>query len=105
MIDDRRGLIVSATDLLGYLACEHLTVLSRAAAHGEREKPTERDPELEVIAARGLEHERAYLASLETNGVPVARIDVDGRTREDLRRMELDTVRALRDGASVVYQA
>src|SRR5262249_6508340 len=65
----------------------------------------ERDPEIEVIAARELEHEKAYLAELESRGVRVATIDADGRTRDELRAMERDTLAALRDGVEVVYQA
>ena len=41
--------VFSATDLVGYLACEHLTALERAALAGLVERPIREDRELDVI--------------------------------------------------------
>lgn len=41
-------LVVSATDLVGHLACGHLTVLHGRVALGVLEMPVREDPELEV---------------------------------------------------------
>src|SRR5207302_9197311 len=57
-------LIVSPSDLTGFLECEHLTQQELAAARGEVERPERKDPELEVLTRRGLEHEAQHLASL-----------------------------------------
>src|SRR4051812_30061936 len=70
---DRR-LIVSASDLVGVLACDHLTVLDREVADDELAPPARHDPELQVLQERGLEHERLYLEILESQGLSVARI-------------------------------
>ena len=60
--------VFSATDLVGFLACEHLTALELAGAARLVTRPIRPDPELDVIQARGLEHERRYLADLEAAG-------------------------------------
>ena len=38
-------LVYSATDLVGFLACEHLTNLDRAATDGLVQRPMRVDPE------------------------------------------------------------
>ena len=101
-------LIVSATDLVGHLACGHLSVLDLAALDGGLHKPTRDDPELEVLQRRGLEHEAAYLASLADAGLSVAEIaepGVDVDRLAALRRREADTVDAMRAGVDIVFQA
>jgi hypothetical protein len=53
--------IYSATDLVGYQACEHLAALERAALAGLVPVPNRRDHELEIIQKRGFEHEQRSL--------------------------------------------
>jgi len=101
-------LVVSVTDLVGHLACEHLSVLDFAALDGSLRKPVRDDPELEVLQRRGLEHEAAYLASLADAGLSVVEItepadDVDRLVA--LRRREANTVATMRAGIDVVFQA
>jgi hypothetical protein len=67
--------VFAATDLVGFLACEHLTTLDRALLHGMVLEPGRDDPELEVLRRRGHEHEDRYLADLIAAGLRVA----DGR--------------------------
>ena len=75
-MQDLEGTVVyAAADLLGYLECEHLTSLERAAIGKLVLRPTREDPEREVLQQSGLEHERRYLAFLQEEG----RIVVDGR--------------------------
>ena len=45
--------VYSATDLVAYLACEHLTQLERAAQAGLVQRPMREDPELDIIRKRG----------------------------------------------------
>ncbi|HEX7225993.1 MAG TPA: hypothetical protein VF367_10485, partial [Candidatus Limnocylindria bacterium] len=66
--------VFSATDLVGYLACEHLTALERAAALGDLVRPHTNDRELDVIRRRGFEHEARYLAELRADGRDVVEI-------------------------------
>src|SRR5512142_1564463 len=101
-------LVASATDLVGYLACEHLTELEKAAAAGLTQRPMRPDPELDVIRARGFEHEQRYLADLEAQGRRVTRIELDGSNEDrlaELRRAADETEQAIRRGDDVIYQA
>ncbi len=95
------GLVVSPTDLTNFLACRHLTRLDQAVARRLLLAPDSDDEALAVLRARGMEHERAYLARLRAAGRTIVEIDVGG----DLRRAERDTLDAMRAGADVVYQA
>jgi uncharacterized protein len=105
LIDDKP--VFSATDLVGYLACEHLTALGSAVLHGLVDKPERNDPELEVIRRRGVQHELRYLADLEAEGRRLVRIerDDDATDGDRVRRQAEDTVEAMRSGADVIYQA
>jgi uncharacterized protein len=111
-MQDLDGTIVySASDLVGYLECEHLTTLERAVFATGLSRPARDDPELDVLQRRGLEHEGNYLAHLRGLGRTVA----DGRVergsdapRSTLAEIELDaalTRRQMVDGADVIYQA
>ncbi len=54
-------LVLSVSDLTGYLVCEHLTQLERAAAEARTARPRREDPELDILVRRGEEHEQRYL--------------------------------------------
>ena len=69
--------VYSATDLVGFLACQHLTNLERAAVAGLVERPHRADPELDRIAQRGLQHERRFLAELHAQGLRIVEIAAD----------------------------
>src|ERR1035437_10163427 len=103
--------VFAATDLVGFLACEHLVGLELAALAGLVAKPTRLDPEIDLIARRGVEHEARYLASLEAGARRVTRIDPgehDAPSEQrlaNLRRAAADTLAAIRRGDDVVYQA
>jgi uncharacterized protein len=102
------AIVFSATDLVGFLDCEHLTGLELAGAAGLVKRPFRDDPELKIIQERGLEHERRYLAELEASGRTVTRIELDGSIADrgdQLRAAATETAGALRAGADVVYQA
>ena len=76
-------LIVSPTDLSGFLACEHLTQLEVAVARGELERPDLEDAELDLLFHHGLEHEKGYLEELRSKGLSV--VELDGRAADDFR--------------------
>jgi predicted RecB family nuclease len=100
--------VFAATDLVGYLACEHLTGLELAALAGLVERPTRLDPEMDLIAARGEEHERRYLADLEASRRRVTRIEQDAGLPDRgarLRGAASATEQAIRRGDDAVYQA
>ncbi|MBV9933770.1 MAG: TM0106 family RecB-like putative nuclease, partial [Actinobacteria bacterium] len=92
---------MSATDLVGFLLCEHLTTLSGRVAAGELVAPEQDDPELQVLRERGLDHEANYLAQLEAEGLSIVRVsDDDGPVPEQ----QQITLAALDGGADVVFQ-
>ena len=64
----RSALVLSATDLSNFLSCRHRTALEMAEAHGKRRRPKWDDPLLEILFKRGLEHEKAYVESLQAAG-------------------------------------
>jgi uncharacterized protein len=103
--------IFAATDLVGFLACEHLVGLELAAMAGLVDRPIRLDPEIDLIAKRGLEHEARYLAGLEGAGRRVTRIDPgdhDAPTADRLAQLwgaARATEEAIRRGDDVIYQA
>jgi predicted RecB family nuclease len=106
LIDGR--IVHSATDLVGFLACEHLTNLERAALAGKVRRPFRDDPELDLIARRGLEHERRFLAELRAEGRRITTLASDGWSARDEAALQAaadETAAALRRGDDVVYQA
>jgi len=100
--------VYAATDLVAFLACEHLTELERAAMAGLVERPMRADPELDIIRKRGFEHEARYLADLQAEGRSVTRIELDGSIEDDgdrLRAAAQATIAAMAAGDDVIYQA
>jgi uncharacterized protein len=98
---DAHTLRLSATDLANHLACRHLTGLDRGAAEGRLKPPHWHRPEAEVLAQRGLEHERAYLAHLAQQGRRVTTLEDEADGMSALKR----TVAAMYAGADVIAQA
>ena len=94
------GMRLAATDVANHLACRHKTTLERGSADGSWKPPDWYRPEAEVLAERGLEHERAYLAHLESQGRKVTRLDF-----EDGEGAIEKTLAAMRAGADVIAQA
>ncbi|MGH2428962.1 MAG: TM0106 family RecB-like putative nuclease [Candidatus Limnocylindria bacterium] len=109
LIDGRP--VFSATDLVGFLECEHLTTLDRAVLHGMVTKPVREDAELAILQRRGIEHEQRYLAHLVDEGLHVAEGQhPNGRAAEldrgaHLRANAELTLQRMRVGADVIYQA
>jgi uncharacterized protein len=68
-------LIRAPTDLSNFLSCKHLSALDLKVARGELKRPVRNDPALEDLRARGLAHERAYLARLRAQGLTIAGAD------------------------------
>jgi uncharacterized protein len=98
-IGDR--LLFSPSDLNHFLECEHLITLDLARDPGASRGP--RDPQAELLAQKGAEHERAWLERFRAQGQRVETIANDGERdwEEDARR----TTQAMRDGIPVIYQA
>jgi predicted RecB family nuclease len=98
-------LVVSATDLVGFLECDHLVALEERRARGELERPYRDDPELDLVRRRGYDHERRYIEQLTAEGRTVVEMRLrDPRTPDDLRAAEAETLAAMRAGADVIFQ-
>ena len=97
----------SATDLVGFLECGHLTSLERAALSGHLERPERTDPVLDRIAQRGQLHEARFLDSLLSDGLRAVKLELDHNLprRERLAKGRDDTLKAMQSGVDVIYQA
>jgi predicted RecB family nuclease len=95
-----QGLRLSPSDLSGFLVCRHRTGLDLAVAVGHLERPRWSDPVAQALRERGLAHERAYVRSLESQGLQVAHISEDVPLDERLAK----TMAAMRAGVDVIVQ-
>jgi len=97
-------LIVSATDLVGFLECGHLTQLDRAAVAGLIRKPDRsEDPEVQLLQRRGGQHEDRYVAQLQAGGRAITDLSADKNLPYDEQAAR--TVEAMERGADVIFQA
>ncbi len=110
-------LLHSASDLVGFLDCEHRTVLDRANLDAPVASAPP-DAHAKLLQDKGTAHERAYLEHLRTVHRDVAVVESDrsapaaadpaartaARLADLLHRVDL-TLAAMRRGADVVYQA
>ncbi len=96
--------VLSASDVVAFLECEHLTALDLRSLRNsgllnEKAKP---DETAALIARKGTEHEIAYLQRLRADGRQVTDIAVDGgNTEAKVAR----TLAAMQAGVDVIYQA
>src|SRR3954451_21720531 len=101
LIDDR--LILSASDLINYLECAHLTRLDLDVVRGEIVLEETRTDAADLVARKGDEHEQAYLESLRAAGRDV--VEIAGEPGLDgLQRGAGRTLEAMQRGAEVIYQ-
>lgn len=91
---------LSASDLIGHLNCNHLSVLDIQVASGLLAKPDYYDPLLEILRERGQRHEKAFIEHLQTSGYEITIIEgldiTDGSVEA--------TIAAMRAGKSVIAQ-
>jgi uncharacterized protein len=95
------SIVLSASDLVGYLSCRHLTGLDIAVAKGRLAKPrVADDPFLKALLERGARHQRDYVEHLRSRGFEVTIIDGDGAGDKAVER----TRNAMREGAEIIVQ-
>lgn len=106
--------VASASDLVAFVACPHVTTLDLMVSSGELEAPERTDPMMELLQGRGLEHEKAHLERYRSAGVSVADVAATtGRTpaggatnREQLLADRAQaTLDAMHRGNDVIFQA
>ena len=99
-------LVVSATDLVGFLACGYLTALDRALLAGQVPKPdVGEDPGLDLLRRRGWAHEQRYIEDLERRDPPRTITRLDGSYERSLEVRVEETLAAMRRGDDVIFQA
>jgi predicted RecB family nuclease len=97
-------LVISATDLNNYLACEYLTTLDLKVVAGEIVRPKDRPGQSDLLSKLGGEHEQSYLRRLLNEGRQVTTIE-HGRGAEGIQRAAAETAAAMERGDEVIYQA
>src|SRR2546421_70875 len=97
-------LIVSPSDLTGFLECEHLTQQELAAARGEIARPERDDPMLDMLSRRGLEHEGKHLAGFRAKGLNTVEFPFPDGTIANLEKAHTETLAAMKAGAHIIYQ-
>src|SRR4051795_1161378 len=97
------SLLLSASDLINYLECAHLTRLDLGVVRGELALDATRTAAAGLVARKGDEHEQAYLESLRVAGRAVVEIDSEPGL-DGLQRGAERTLQAMRDGAEIIYQ-
>lgn len=101
LLDDR--LLLSASDLISYLECAHLTRLDLQVVRGEVDLDVTRTDAADLVARKGDEHELAYLEELRASGRSIAEIESEPGL-DGLRRGAQRTLDAMRAGVDIVYQ-
>jgi uncharacterized protein len=94
------GLLFSASDLVTFLGCRHATWLDLRALDDPALQGAPTDEQLELLQAKGDEHETAYLASLRAGGADIWEVP----TRAALRARVAATRDAMSSGVAIVYQ-
>ncbi len=96
--------LYSASDLLAFLGCTHATALDIEVLGGGLERgPSGDDEYLDILKEKGMEHERAYLETLRSQGRSIVEI-VRSSDEESVDSLAERTRAAMRSGADVIYQ-
>ncbi len=101
MRQDAGQLTLSATDLSNFLNCRHRTALELGEARGKHRRPFWHDPLLEALFRRGLEHERRYVESLQSDGRKVVELGA----LKDRDEAVAATRAAMQEGSDAIVQA
>ena len=101
MYFEHSKLRLSASDLTGHLNCRHLTMLELALAEGKIAKPSNWNPDLDLLRKRGSRHEAAYVQHLGNAGgqvvvIPGHHVDTGSVAA---------TAEAMRVGSDIIVQA
>jgi len=95
------GLLFSASDLVNYLECEHLTALDLVDLDTPLPRSADSD-EAKLIQAKGFAHEAEFLAALKGQHERV--IDI-GQGHATMTEKVEATIQAMRDGHDIIFQA
>lgn len=101
---DDGPVVLAVTDLAMFPGCTHRIWLEQGAALGSWLRPREADAFRDLLADRGLAHERRYLNELTETEGPSRTFPIPRSTPESLAAAHRDTLSALSEGAAVLYQ-
>ncbi len=97
--------VYAASDLNNYLECGYLTELDRLVALGERQSPHQDDPQVELIARKGDEHERWYLGQLRAKyDGGVTAFERPQHSIAGFEAAQAETIAAMERGDALIYQ-
>ncbi len=94
----------SATDLSGFLECNHKTSLDLDVLEGKLQRPGQNDIQRRLLERRGVAHEATVLEHYQRAGKKVVTITAQPGAEGTARAAE-QTLAAMRAGAEVIYQA
>jgi uncharacterized protein len=99
-------LLLSATDLVNFHECEHLSALDHAALDDEALKAqrTRPDDQAELLFRKGREFEASYLEELKRLHPGAGEVVEIADPFKDPYKAAAETVAAMRAGASIIYQ-
>ena len=93
--------LFSATDIVNFSECVHLTSLDLIDLDTPLTRAVD-DDQLRLVQEKGNEYEATYLKSMQAKHGPVIDISRSGRTNQE---RQVATIDAMRQGAPVIYQA
>jgi predicted RecB family nuclease len=106
MLTTEAGLVISPTDLVDLLECEHRSALNHALALKLPGVPTPESGGAALITKHGVAHEQAALANLQNRyGSGLIEIGLPAPHHDALAKAAEETRVALESGAPAVYQA
>ena len=95
------NILYSASDIVNFLECEHLTFLDLKNLVTPQ-TPKEVKAEDKLIQDKGIAHEKTYLQKLIDSGLTVIDVAKDGGGNKDKAAA---TIRAMEEGIDIIYQA
>ena len=100
-------LLLSATDLVNFHECEHLSALDGAALDDKelRAQRTQPDDQAELFFRKGHEFEASHLGELKCLHPGAGEVVGIANPFGDPARAAAETLTAMRAGASITYQA
>jgi predicted RecB family nuclease len=90
--------LFAASDLINFTGCRHATFLDLRFLNDPQ--PQETDPQAALLQQKGLDHERAFLATLSQQPQTIVSIPSNYGLDERIN----ETKRALHNGTDVIYQ-
>ena len=97
----KEKIVFSASDLVHFLECEHLSALDRLHLDVPMIRTSDSE-EAQLIQNRGFEHEKTYLAQIKSSAETFIDIATTGDSRD---ARVAATTRAMQEGIDLIYQA